>query len=388
MQFLQNIRVVEFSHMVMGPSVGMILGDLGADVIKIEPIDGDKTRSLPGSGAGYFAMFNRNKKSICLNIKTTEGQQVIRDLLSDADVMIENFRPGALDKLGFGFDDVKKINPGIIYQSSKGFLSGPYEQRTALDEVAQMMGGLAYMTGPPGRPLRAGSSVIDITGGMFGVIGILSALLARNQTGDGAHVTSALFETTVFLVGQHMAQHAVTGIPAAPMPARTSAWAVYDVFETADAQMFVGVVSDGQWQSFCQTFGFDQWHDNDNYRANKDRVMLRDEIIPVLQERFAAMPTATLEALLSDAGLPFAPISKPEELSANPHLQHNGLHDINLPDQDKTVQLPKLPVEINGQRTQLHEHPPAAGGNTRELLQGLGYNTEKIQSLIDAGVVA
>ncbi|OED37604.1 formyl-CoA transferase [Chromatiales bacterium (ex Bugula neritina AB1)] len=393
MQFLQNIRVIEFSHMVMGPSVGMILGDLGAEVIKIEPIGGDKTRSLPGSGAGYFAMFNRNKKSICLDIKTEEGRQVIRDLLASADVMIENFRPGALDKLGFGYDDAKKINPGIIYQSSKGFLSGPYEQRTALDEVAQMMGGLAYMTGPPGRPLRAGSSVIDITGGMFGVIGILSALLSRTQTSEGAQVTSALFETTVFLVGQHMAQHAVTGIPAAPMPARTSAWAVYDVFETADAQMFVGVVSDGQWQRFCEVFKLTHWHDNDKYRKNKDRVILRDEIIPYLKTLFIALSNDALEARLTEAGLPFAPISKPEELKDNPHLQHNGLHSIKLPEPDpqepdKSVLLPKLPVEINGQRATLNQHPPTAGGNTGTVLSELGYDDKKIQSLINSGIVA
>lgn len=385
--------------MVMGPSVGMILGDLGAEVIKIEPIGGDKTRSLPGSGAGYFAMFNRNKKSICLDIKSDAGLEIVRRLLADADVMIENFRPGALEKLGLGYDAVKTLNPGIVYQSSKGFLSGPYEQRTALDEVAQMMGGLAYMTGPPGRPLRAGSSVIDITGGMFGVIGILAALLERDantvsnsaETSTrqmGAHITSALFETTVFLVGQHIAQHAVTGTPAAPMPARTSAWAVYDVFDTADRQMFVGVVSDGQWQKFCEVFNLEEWLNNDDYLANADRVKHRETIIPRLRTLFAALDADALAQLLTKAGLPFAPITQPEQLHDDPQLQHNGLHDIALPDQDKTVTLPKLPVEVNGQRPTLQYDPPSAGKDTQSILTDLGYSADELQQLTDSGIVA
>lgn len=387
----------------MGPSVGMILGDLGADVIKIEPIGGDKTRSLPGSGAGYFAMFNRNKKSLCLDIKSTKGQEIIQRLLADADVMIENFRPGALDKLGFGYESVRELNPAIVYQSSKGFLSGPYEQRTALDEVAQMMGGLAYMTGPPGRPLRAGSSVIDIAGGMFGVIGVLSALLERDhqhasgghsennemmQKSKGTHITSALFETTVFLVGQHMAQYAVTETPAPPMPARTSAWAVYDVFDTADRQMFVGVVSDGQWLRFCEVFDLDQWHDNDELRANSDRVRHRDTIIPALRTLFSTMSSDQLAELLIAAGLPFAPINQPEHLHEDPQLQHNGLYEIALPDQDKNVSLPKLPVEINGQRAPLQCDPPKAGQDTASILSSLGYNDEEVQQLRADGVIA
>lgn len=403
MNFLKHITVVEFSHMVMGPSVGMILGDLGAEVIKIEPIGGDKTRALPGSGAGYFAMFNRNKKSLCLDIKSTKGKEIVRRLLVDADVMIENFRPGALDKLGFGYDAVKSINNDIVYQSSKGFLSGPYEQRTALDEVAQMMGGLAYMTGPPGRPLRAGSSVIDIAGGMFGVIGILSALLERdhktankaaagtdntNSERSGAHITSALFETTVFLVGQHMAQYAVTDTPAPPMPARTSAWAVYDVFDTADRQMFIGVVSDGQWQTFCEVFELNEWHDNDRYRANADRVTHRDTIIPKLRTLFGNMSSDALSEMLIKAGLPFAPINQPEHLHADPQLQHNGLYNIALPDQNKQVSLPKLPVEINGQRAPLQHNPPSAGQDTHSILASIGYSEADVQQLADDGIVA
>lgn len=387
MEFLKSIRVIEFSHMVMGPSAGMILADLGAEVIKIEPIGGDKTRRLPGSGAGYFAMFNRNKKSLSLDIKSPQGQKIVQDLLKDCDVVIENFRAGALDKLGLGEADVRRINPDIIYQSSKGFLSGPYQDRTALDEVAQMMGGLAYMTGPEGRPLRAGSSVIDIAGGMFGVIGILAALFERAQgRRGGRHITSALFETTVFLVGQHIAQYAVTGTPAPPMPSRLSAWAVYDVFETADGQMFVGVVSDGQWIAFCDLFGWSGWQGAD-YATNAARVARRDEIIPALRRQFAAMTSAALEEKLLAGGLPFAPINRPHDLPNDPHVARGGLFSLGLPDQDLSVDLPKLPIEVDSDRDATAQDPPKAGADTDEILSRLGYSAQDIAALHAAGAV-
>lgn len=387
MDALKNITVIEFSHMVMGPTAGMILGDLGADVIKIEPIGGDKTRNLKGSGAGYFAMFNRNKKSICVDLKSTEGQAVVRKLLAGADVMIENFRNGALDKIGLGQTEVQKLNPRIIYQSSKGFLSGPYQDRTALDEVAQMMGGLAYMTGPTGRPLRAGASVIDISGAMFGVIGILAALFRRTQTGAGGHVAASLYETTAFMVGQHIAQHAVTGTPAPPMPERVSAWAVYDVFDSADGQIFVGVVSDGQWETFCDAFGLNDWRDADGFRANADRVNRRDEIIPRLQTLFGGIPIAELEARLEAAGLPYAPIRKPQDLVSDPHLSAEGLETLTLPDTGQKVQLPRLPMALDGQRAALRHDLPSAGQDTVAVLEQLGFSGEEISEMRGRDVI-
>ena len=255
---LAGVRVVEFTHMVMGPAAGLMLADLGADIIRVEPAKGDNTRRLAGSGAGYFPMYNRNKRSLCVDLKSDAGKELVLKLCDKADVVIENFRPGTMDRLGFGYEAIKARNPGVIYCSEKGFLSGPYEQRTALDEVAQMMGGLAYMTGPPGQPLRAGASVIDVQGGMFGALGIIAALYQRNATGEGQQVVASLYESTVFLVGQHMAQFAVTGKAAAPMPARVSAWAIYQVFETGDDdQVFVGVVSDKQWKLLCEAFYLD-----------------------------------------------------------------------------------------------------------------------------------
>jgi len=386
---LSDIRVIEFSHMVMGPAAGLPLADLGADVVKVEPLTGDKTRTLKGSGAGYFAMYNRNKRSIRLNLKSDEGLEVARQLVADADVLIENFRPGAMDRLGLGYSDLSAANPGLIYCSTHGFLKGPYEHRTALDEVAQMMGGLSYMTGPPGRPLRAGASVIDVMGGVWGTIGILAALEERHRTGKGQQVKSALYESTAFLVGQHIAQYAVTGTPAAPMPARVSAWAIYDVFATSDDEkVFVGVVSDTQWITFCEDFGFDELLAEKSLRANNNRVLERDRIIPVVQATFSTMTREELMRQLETSGLPFAPIAKPEDLLDDVHLNESGgLLDMTLPD-GRDVRLPAMPFEMDGEKFAARMNPPRSGEHTHELLTALGYDSNAIQSLISAGAVA
>jgi len=302
---LAHIRVIEFSHMVMGPAAGMILADLGAEVIKIEPLGGDKTRRLKGSGAGYFPMYNRNKKSICIDLKNPLGRELAGELLAGADVLIENFRPGAMDRLGFGWSDLHTANPRLIYCSLKGFLSGPYEHRAALDEVTQMMGGLAYMTGLPDRPMRVGASVVDVTGGLFGVVGVLAALERRQRTGEGERITGSLFETTAFLVGQHMAQEAVTGEAPQPMSVRRSAWAIYDVFESREGEkIFVGVVSDTQWGRFCEEFDLQDLQADVSLAENNERVRRRDRILPVVSALFRSLGREELLLRLDRAGVP------------------------------------------------------------------------------------
>lgn len=387
---LAGLRVVEFTHMVMGPSAGLVLADLGADVIKVEPLDGDATRRLRGSGAGYFPMYSRNKRSICVDLKSPEGRQVALDLIARADVLIENFRPGAMEKLGFGEAACAALNPGLIYCSAKGFLKGPYENRTALDEVAQMMGGLAYMTGPPGRPLRAGASVIDVMGGLFGVIGILAALHQRAATGRGRAIRSGLYESCVFLVGQHMAQLAVTGQAAKPMPVRISAWSIYDLFTTSDGeQVFIGVVSDGQWKAFCEAFGLVEFLHDPALAKNNDRVAARDRILPAVQTLVASLGKADLLPRLEAIGLPFAPIRRPEDLFDDPHLlAEGGLVDIMLPDGQSAAALPALPVEIDNARLGARLDPPDAGADTRKVLEEAGYETARIERLIATGIVA
>ena len=384
---LSGLRVVEFTHMIMGPSIGAILAGLGAEVIHVEPIGGDKTRTLIGSGAGFFPTFNRGKQSICLDLKSPDGIAVAKKLIDTADIVVENYRPGAMDRLGLDYASLAATNSRLIYCSAKGFLAGPYEQRTALDEVAQMMGGLAYMTGPPGRPLRAGSSVIDITGGMFGVIAIQAALEERHRTGRGQKVQSALFETTVYLVAQHMAQMAVTGQAAAPMPARISAWAVYDVFETRDDPVFIGVVTDSLWEKFCALFGLHELWADETLRANKVRVRARDRIIPVIRDMVKTYSSSEIIAKLEGTGLPFAPIAKPEDMFDDPHLNASGgLEPVIMPDGRET-RLPSLPIEMDGRRLGNSPQIPQSGADTNNLLKSLGYGKDEIIALMAAGAV-
>lgn len=385
---LAGIRVAEFSHMVMGPAAGQILADLGAEVIKVEPVGGDATRHLRGSGAGYFPMYNRGKHSICLDLKSSEGVAAARDLVAASDILIENYRPGAMDRLGLGWADLSALNPRLIYVSEKGFLDGPYAHRTALDEVAQMMGGLAYMTGPPGRPLRAGASVIDVTGGMFSVIGALAALHERQRTARGARVSAALFETTAYLVGQHMAQKAVTGTPASPMPARISAWAIYDIFDTADGQqLFLGVVTDSLWERFCALFGLESLWARAEWRTNNARVAARDEILPVVRAALAAFTRDELIARLDGSGLPFAPIGRPEDLFDDPHLlQSGGLQAVELADGERTL-LPVIPIEIDGARPASDGTLKLPGSDTVDLLKGLGWSDDRIEAAARTGAI-
>ena len=377
------------THMVMGPAIGAILGDLGADVIKVEPISGDKTRNLTEAGSGYFLTFNRNKRSIAVNVKSKQGKDIVLKLLTGTDVFIENFRSGAMEKLGLGYDDLKSLNPKLIYCSAKGFLEGPYQNRTALDEVAQMMGGLAYMTGPPGQPLRAGSSVIDIMGGMFGAIAILAAVQERQTSGTGQKVTSALFENVVYLMGQHMAQTATTGSPPPPMSVRVSAWAVYDIFETKDdEQVFVGVVSDGQWKSFCAAFSLTDFREDKAMDLNANRVAKRNLIIPRINTLFKQYTKKDLMEKLEQTGLPFAPISKPEDLFEDPHLNESGgLLDIDLPQGGQT-KLPALPIQMKGNRFGVKHQVPKLGEHTREVLKELGFDDVLIDQMVEELVVS
>ncbi len=386
---LAGIKVLEFSHAVMGPSAGMVLADLGATVTKIEPVpDGDRTRQLQGVGLSFFPLFCRNKQSLAIDLKAPGTRPAVEALVRQADVLLENFALGTMDRLGLGYDDLSTINPGLVYLQLKGFLSGPYEERRALDEIVQMMSGLAYMTGPPGRPLRAGASVVDIMGGMAGVIGVLAALRERESTGKGQLVKAALFETAAFAVGQHIVQHGINGQPLVPMSVPNRAWGIYDTFESADGKpIFVGVVTDTQWSKFCQVFQRPDLFADERLNSNVGRVEQRDWLVDSVAETCRALSTEELLAKCDAAELAFGPVNKPEDLLDDPHLNQDGkMAVMNLPGGIR-AKTPRLPLEMDGRDFTVRQDPPAVGEHSRSILSAAGLSDDEIETLFAAGYV-
>ena len=385
---LAGIRVLEMGHTVMGPSCSMVLADLGADVIKIEPLEGDRTRANVGFGSAIFPVFNRNKRSLSIDLKSATGVAVIHKVLAGSDALIENFAYGTMDRLGLGYEALSKAHPRLIYCSLKGFLAGPYEHRAALDEIVQFMGGLAYMTGPRGMPLRAGSSVVDIMGGVFGALGILAAVRERDRTGRGQLVQSALFESTAFMVAQHMGQQALTGVEPPPMPEKASSWAVYDPFETSDGKtVFVGITSDNHWRSFCNGFGVEAMLDDPTLKTNPLRTRQRDKIMPVVTAKFSAETFESLCAKLERMKIPFGPLAKPGDLFEDRHLNESGrMLDVVLPT-GKHAKIPGIPLDMGGRKPRVRRQPPVMGADTRAVLAEAGYTVAEIEELVKQKVV-
>ncbi len=386
---LADLRVLELSHAVMGPSAGMILADLGADVVKLEPTpNGDRTRHLKGAGAGFFGMYGRNKRSIALDLKDPACRPAIEALVKRADVLIENFAPGAMDRSGLGWETTSQLNPRLIYCSLKGFLSGPYQERRALDEIAQMMSGLAWMTGPPGRPLRAGTSIIDILGGMSGAVAILAALRERESTGRGQLVKAGLFEAAAFTVGQHLVQHAITGQPLQPMSVPVRAWGIYDIFRSAEDRMiFVGVVTDTQWVKFCEEFARQDLREDACLAGNADRVAARDWLVPAVQQMLGALPAEEVLAKCERAELAFGPVNRPEDLLDDPHLNaESGFARARLPN-GVEAKVPRLPIEMGGRSFSVRTDPPEVSGQARDILREAGLGEAEIADLISSGAV-
>ncbi|WP_198084117.1 CaiB/BaiF CoA-transferase family protein [Variovorax sp. E3] len=384
---LAGLKVLDFGHTVMAPTCGLILADLGAEVVRIERVEGDPTRSLKGFGSGFFGYLNRNKESVAIDLKNPLSRPALERALRWADVVIENFGPEVMERLGYGYAQASAINPRLVYCSLKGFLPGPYQARPALDEVVQMMGGLAYMTGPAGQPIRAGASIVDMTGGMFGVIGITAALRARETTGRGAFITSALYETTAFLVGQHMAMAQFGDTPVVPMPARTQAWCLYDLCQCGDGQMFIGITSDAQWKRFCIAFGLEELLDDPRLADNTSRTRERPWLLPRLNETFVKLSMATLEALCKKAEIPFGPVRTPLDLLDDEHLRANGsLLEVTVG--DRSASLPAMPFRIDGHSPAVRLQPQDVGAQTAKYLRAWGLTEAEANDLFSRNAVA
>ena len=386
---LTGIRVLEAGHTIMGPTAGLILADMGAEVIKIERTpNGDDTRYLKGFGSGFFVYLNRNKKSLCLDLKSEEGKNIIYRLIPSTDVILENFRPGTADKLGLGYQKLSEINSRLIYCSLKGFMPGPYEKRLALDVVVQILGGMASMTGSRETPVRAGASVADIMGGIYGALGILTAIYEREKTGKGEYIIASLFESVAFMVGQHMAYTAVTGKLAPTMQERVSSWSIYDLFDSKEGnKVFIGITSDQQWVRFCQRFEFYDLLEDNRLTTNNDRIDQRNWLLPELKRRIGNFPEVTLIKLLEKADIPFASVSRPEDLFNDAHLNESGgLVETRLPGGTVT-KLPKIPLRIGSHDFGVRNHPPEVGEGSLQLLKSCGFTDEEIEALKRKGVL-
>ncbi|MGH7041420.1 MAG: CaiB/BaiF CoA transferase family protein [Acetobacteraceae bacterium] len=384
---LDGLTVLEFTHTIMGPSCGVVLADLGADVIRVEPApEGDHTRRLTGFASGFYVYFNRNKRAVGIDLKSAPGRAVAADLLRQADALVENFGPGTMERLGLGWEQAHAINPRLVYCALKGFLPGPYAHRPALDEIAQFMSGLAYMTGPPGQPLRAGASVIDILGGVMGVVAILAALRQRDRDGQGRKVTASLFEAAAFLTGQHMAGEAATGHAPPPMPVRRSAWGVYETFASSGgARLFIGITSDPHWRGFCAVFDRPDLLADPRFTTNNLRVENRTALREIVAVLAASREIDELAAMMDRAGIPFSPVNTPSDLFHDPQVAVRALA-VRMPD-GETAHFPSLPICIDDETPGLRRQPPALGEHTEEVLRGLGYDLARIAALREAGAI-
>jgi crotonobetainyl-CoA:carnitine CoA-transferase CaiB-like acyl-CoA transferase len=310
----------------------------------------------------------------------------LHGLLARADVFVENFRDASLARQGAAPEELRRMFPGLIIASHKGFLHGPYENRTAMDEVVQMMTGMAYMTGPSGRPLRIGSSANDIMGGLVGAFAVLAALIERGRTGDGAGIRIGLFENCLLLIGQHMVPYELDGYEAPPMPERDFAWPVYDIFTTADGkQMFIGAITGGHWESLCDHLGLAQLTADARLKTPMDRINARDWTLPLIRDRVAGLEAGPLAEALEARGIPFSPIARPVDMFDDPHVNRpGGLVESRMAD-GRVFHAPGLPFDADGAPVQAPADVPGVGDDTEAALREAGCSEELIAAVLAQG---
>lgn len=387
-QALDNIKVLDLTRVLAGPYATMILGDLGADIIKIEmPVTGDDSRAFGpyvNNESAYFMSLNRNKRSITLNLKSEEGKEVFIEMVKKADVVVENFRPGTMEKLGLGYDYLAKVNPQLIYAASSGYgHTGPYSKRAAYDAVVQAMGGVMSITGQKdGKPTRVGSSIADINAGLFTAIGILAALNNRHVTGKGQKVDVAMLDTQVAILENAIARYVVTGEVPKPGGNRHPSIVPFEPFETLDGEVVVAAGNDVLWAKFCQVIGTEELINDERFKTNPLRNENYEELRPLIAEPMKKKTTKEWLELLENAGVPNGPINTVDKVIQDPQvLAREMIVEIEHPVAGK-LKMPGVPIKLSDTPGSVRTPAPILGQHTEEILKEvLGYDDEKIQSL-------